>query len=31
MVVNIYVMSVLCFEHHIVAKEKKITDGTNSI
>ena len=30
MEVNIYVMSVLC-QHHIVAKDKKFTDGTNSI
>ena len=30
---NIYVMSVqnLCLEHHIVAKDKKFTDGTKSI
>ena len=31
MEVHIYVMSVLCLEHHIVAKDKKFTDGTNSI
>ena len=31
MEVKIYVMSVLCLEHHIVAKDKKFTDRTNSI
>ena len=33
MEVNIYmyVMSVLCLEYHIAAKDKKFTDGTNLI
>ena len=31
MEVDIYVMSVLYLEHHIVVKGKKFTDGTNSI